>query len=806
MSSWVDVKLALRSLAHSPAYAAVALLMFTLGIGSAVFMFGAVNGYLIASLPFPESQRLVHVSMAEHASANDWESAPPRLVADWRREQRSFTDLAGFYFGTINLSGDDRPERYSGAFVTGPLFDVLGVPPALGRGLTEEDDRPGAPLSIVISGELWTHRFNEASDVIGTRVRVNGEDAEIVGVMPMGFRFPQREHVWVPQRVDLAALVFDGGVTMDVVGRLRVGVSATQANHELQSLYSAMVAEAPESTLPSQVSIRGLKDWYVDNGARHIILTLFFSVVLVLLIACTNVANLTLGRVAARRRELSVRATLGAGRARLVGGVMVELVVLASIGAAFGLMLGEWGGAVVDRLMADSQESPPYWVDMTADGRVVLFTVLAALGSAMVAGFIPAWRATGGDLNAGLRDGGYGSSDVRSGRMSRWLVVFQIALCCVLLIGAGLMLRSAANLNYADDGLGDRNAITGRIGLFETTHPDAAARWRSYEQLEQELAALPGVRSTAVASQLPLTGGGRIRYRPAGVEYVEQGDAPSTRWAAVTPGYFETFGVQLLQGRGFGAEDGQEAQSVAIVNAAFAAREWPDTDPVGQRIQLRYPDGVFVTVIGVVSDFVMSGDELYQGVEPAAFVPLAQDPVRFVSFAASVDGDPSNYANAVRAAMLRVDADTPIYWLRSFAEVTALVTFMSRLVATLLGIFAVIALLLAAAGVYSVLSTSVARSTREIGVRRALGASDETILRMIVGQGGRQYLVGISVGLMIAVGFAFVLASLLTGISPLDPVTFLSVPLMLGLVSLAAAWLPAKRALRIQPMEALRQE
>lgn len=802
-SYWFDMKLAMRSLARSPGYALVALMMFAFGIGLATFMFGAVKGYLLGALPFPESERIVHVGVGDDTG---WSGLPPRVFDEWTRSQSSFSALGGFSIGTVNLSGDDRPERYSGAFVTGALFEALGVVPIAGRTLTADDSRYGAPLVVVIGADLWRNRFNEAPDIVGRVVRVNGRDTEVVGVMPAGFRFPDDESIWVPQQQDLAALPLDGGFDVTVVGRLRDGIGPARALGELQAAHSGLLADAPGATIESAVYMRSLYDAYITDEPRTIILTLFASVVLVLLIACSNVANLTFARISARRRELAVRASLGAGRGRLVGGVVTEVLLLALAGGFLGVLIGEWAGAWVDGLLAASQERPPYWVDSSIDWRTIAFTIAAVFVSALVAGVMPAWRATRGDLNRGLRDGGHGTSDARLGRLSRTLVVVQIVLCCVLLVNAGLMLRSAMNLNSVDDGLGEHALITGRFGLFEANHPDAAARLRTFERLEAALAGLPGVRHATLTTALPLTDTGSVRYRRAEVAVETPADAPSARRTAVTPGYFDAFGIRIVRGRGFTAADRADAAPVAVVNAAFAAREWPQQDPIGRQVQLELPDGPLVTIVGVVADFAQRGSDLQYGARPGLFVPLSQLDVRFVSFAAAVDGEPAAYANAVRDAMLEVDADTPIYWLRTFAEVTALVTFMNRFLASLFGVFAMVALGLAASGVYAVLATAVAARTREIGIRRALGAQDRAIVRMVVGEGGRQYLVGIGVGIALAILFAQALAHTLIGVATFDPLTLAVVAGVLGAAAGLASWVPAKRALRVQPMVALRQD
>jgi len=802
-----DFKLALRSLARSPAYSFVAFTMFALGLGLTVFMFGGVKGYLLTQMPFPQPEQLVFIDLEEPATGSTEVSVPPFHFAAWRERQQVFEALAGYSIGTVNLTWDDGPERYSGAFVTEGLFETLRQPPALGRLFRAADMRPDAPLTIVIGADMWRHRFNEDPAIAGRRVRVNGQTAEIIGVMPAGFKFPMHEEVWVAQQQAIDPANPTDGVHLTVFARLRDGISPVQAGGALQVLHSALLAEFNDADTASRVALGPLRERFIPDTTRQVVTTLFVSVVLVLLIACSNVANLTLARVASRRREIAIRASLGAGRRRLIGGILLEVVLISLAGAALGLVLAELGGQAIDRAMLGADEMPAYWVDGTTDYTVVAFAFGAALFSALAAGFVPAWSASRGDLQAGLRDGSYGSSDGSGGRLARTLVVAQLVLCCVLLISAGLTLRSAINVNQVDDGLGQRNALTGRIGLFEATYPTAADQMRVYERIQEELAALPGARGATLTSALPMVGGGSTRFAPEGAEYQPGARLPGTNFIRAMPNLFDVFGVPLLRGRALSTDDHADAPRVAIVNASLAAREWPDTDAVGQRIRLGDTDGPLVTIVGVVANFIQHGADFTEaGIRPALYVPLAQDTVRFVSFAVATDSDPHLLAGPVREAMRRAEPETPIYWLRSFTEVTTMATFMQRLLAILFSVFAVIGLTLAATGMYAVMASAVAQRTREIGVRRALGASDRIIMRMILGQSGRQYLIGISLGLLLAAGFARMLASILVGVHALDPLTFGGVVALLGLIVALAAWLPARGALKIEPMVALRQD
>lgn len=799
---WFDFRMALRVLARSPGYTLVSVMVLALGLGLTIFMFSAVKGFMLSPLPFPEPERIVQVGTVEPGPVLDNVSAPSQYFEEWREHQQVVERLAGYYSGTVNLSGDDRPERYSGAYVTADFFAVLGVAPARGRSFVPEDEYRGAPTVVLISDQLWRHRYNEASDIVGTRIRVNGRDAEIVGVMPPGFHFPQVEDVWVPRT--------EGNeFPLVAFGRLPAGVTVPQARSAMQALHAEVHrrqprAEAPEEAEP--IAVRPLTEEYVNEITRRIVLTLFASVVFVLLIACANAANLTLGRVAARRREIAIRASLGAGRARLVGGILVESLLVGLAGAAIGVVLAEWGGAQMDRWLLSVEATLPYWVDWSLDGKVIGFAAAAGLGSALVAGFLPAWRATRVDLNNALRDGGYGSSDARQGRLSRLLVTFQLGLCTVLLICAGLTLRSVTHLSAVDDGLGNHNALTGRIGLFETSHPEAAERADVYRQLEEALAELPGVRHATVASALPFTGAPSTPAARADAEIIPGTRPPGVRRVAVSPAYFDAFGIPLRQGRRFTAADDLDAPRVAIVNAAMAEREWPGRDAVGEQIRIGTAGDEVVTVVGVVGNFIHGHDDLRHGFLPAMYLPVAQEAPRFVSFAVAVHGDPHRLGEPVRDAMLRVDADTPIYWLRSYEQVLSVVTFDQRLIAYLFTIFGAIAVLLTVTGLYAVLSYAVGQRTREIGVRRALGAHDAGIVRMIIAQGWRQYLFGAGAGLLVAAAFAQLIRGELVGVSSFDPLTFGGVIGALGVIVLVSSFVPAKRALRVQPIVALRQD
>jgi putative ABC transport system permease protein len=799
-----EVRFALRALARAPWFTATCVLMLAAGLGLAMYMFGAINGFVLKPMPFMEAERLMYVGYEERGDPGDEAGIPLHDFVEYRAGQTRFEAVAGYYEGTVNLSDGERAERYDGVFATAELFGELGMRPHLGRLLQESDNRPGAPLAAVIGHALWVNRFSADPGVVGRAVRINGKDANVVGVLPPGFRFPRQHDVYVALALDLSGQRRHA-MSLEAFGRLLPGATVASARAELAAHLQRVNEAHPAERVADEVLVKPYGDVLISDETRMILWTMFAAVLMVLLIACANVANLMVARGAARQRELAIRGALGAGRRRLVLQVLAESVLITAAATLLGWVGAMLGGELTMRSILASEDPPVYWVTFTLGGVGVAFSIGVALLASVAAALLPAWEASRQSAAQAMRVGGAGSIG-RGARLGKVLVVLEVAVCMALLVGAGLTVRSVLKMQDYDLGVDVRNVLTGRVGLFDSAYPTRDDRRRFVEELQRQLEAIPGVESATLATSLPMMDTGKYFYHLDGREAPNDNAYPAT-WAAwVTPSYFDTFRFAPRAGRLFGSEDGAEAPRVAVVNESFARNAWGAGEAIGQRLRMNptQTDSSFATVIGVVPDTLQGDFEADD--RGTVFLPLAQQPAPFMSFAVRTQGDPYLASDAVRAAVRSVDADLPVYWLRSMDDWFDIALWDARLLAKLFGIFAVFALLLAVSGIYAVLAYAVNQRVREIGVRRALGARDKGILRMVMGQGGLQLLIGLAVGFVLALGFGRLLASFLFDLPSFDPVTFAAVAIVLGVVSLLAGWLPARRALRVEPMTALRYE
>lgn len=807
-----DLRFALRALLRSPVFTVVSILMLAVGIGLSIFMFGAINVYSLRPLPFDRPEQLVHVQYTDAQTGQRNLSMP---LLDWqelRGQQQSLEGLAGYSVGTMNLGGlDAAPERLSGAWVSADAFTTLGVQPQLGRPFADSDSAAGAAPVALIGQRLWQLHFNADPGVLGREVRINGTPTTIIGVMPERFTFPMTEAIWLPLSSDRVFAGTDAAPLVNGFGRLRAGISTTQAREDLGRLMAAMAAERSAPLRGDAIKLVALADHFILPQMREANTVMFVAVLLVLLIACANVASLVLGRFAERTRELAVRSALGASRGRLIVQVLAETLVVASIAT----VVGWYGADLAARLMRDTMAttpvSDPYWIDYSSDLRDVMFAAGIAVVAAVAAGLGPALRAGRIDAQAGLKQGqGIGTRTPTS----RFLVIGEVALCLALLGGAGVAIRSAISAQQVKLGIHTENILTGRIKLPDASYADANARLAFAEQLLPRLEALPGVDKVAFASTLPLMGYERQGYARVD-DVIERDTQLAQAWASsVSDGFFDVFGIALREGRLFDAGDRADSTPVAIISAKLANAAWPGESAIGKRLRLspRDADSPWLQVVGVVEDSVQA-DYLETASTIAAhrgdgnvFRPLRQQAPGFLSVAVHAQGDVAALAPALRDAVRAVDADQPVYWLRTMEEWRQQLFWGSDILAKLFTAFGLFALLLAVAGIYAVLSFDVSRRTREIGVRRALGASAGRVLGMVLRRGGRQALVGIAIGLPLAMLFGAALSGLMMPGSSADPRVYLVIVATLLGASVLAAIIPARRALRVDPMVALRDE
>ncbi|MGK7312718.1 MAG: ABC transporter permease [Candidatus Longimicrobiales bacterium M2_2A_002] len=809
------LKQSVRGLGRSRGLAVLAVLTLALGIGSTAFMFSIVHGALYRGLPFPDGDEIMRVHAANPVEGWDRGSVqyPDFLVQ--RAEQTSFEALAAGYSGTVNVSLGDRAVRYDGAFVTANTFDVLRVRPALGRTFLPGEDAMGAEPVAVLSHGAWQDDFGGDPSVIGRAVRVNGEPATVVGVMPAGFAFPEAQEVWVPMRRS-AAEERGADIGVLVYGRLKDGVSPEAAQAELAAIAARLEAEFPEHNENLGVNVMPFTEMNAETTT--ILLTMLAAVMLILLVACVNVANLLLARTSTRTREIAVRTAMGAGRGRLIGQLIAEAAVLAFAGAALGAAAAWVAMHWFSNAIAHTE--PPFWFVFTVDGPILAFTALVAIFAAVVSGVIPGIKATGGDLQGILQDDSRGSSSMRIGRISRALVVGEIALSLGLLVVAGLMAKGILERRSLDLPFPTESVFTARFGLFESEYPDAPARQLVYDDLLAGLRSDPAIAAAALTNSLPGTGAAENRIALQGEAYAEATDQPEARVSMVSAGFFETFDAQPLRGRVIDERDTPGSLPVAVINESFAEDLFGAEDPIGRQIRVGAIDrsetldgeaageAPWRTVVGVVPDLAMEGVYMEPGDSPRGlYVPLTQDDARFMSIAVRPRAAQAmSITPTVRRTVLRAAPDTPLYWVWTLQEGIARDLWVVDVFGSIMITFGLIALVMATAGLYGVTAFSVGRRTHEVGIRMAMGAATRDVMRLILRQGAVQIGIGLVLGLGIAAGLAMALREILFRVEPLDPGVWVGITALLATTALVASAIPAMRASRVDPARALRRD
>jgi len=801
-----DLRYSLRLLAREPGFAILAVLTLALGIGAATAIFTVVDSVLLRPLPYKDSGRLVVALHGPDASS----PVSPADFADYRRDARSFEGLSAAQAWGVTIGSGDRPERVSALQVSADMMDLLGVPPLLGRTFVPGEDEAGRARVVVLGYGLWQRRFGTNPAIVGSDILLDGQLYTVVGVMPPSFRFAPfwqtRAELWAPLALTARRDDRDGR-SLRVFGRLRPGVSLAQAQQEMTAIASRLEREHPSTNTGIAITIRPLLDKVVA-GVRGTLLALMAMVTCVLLIACANVASSTLARASGRQQEVAVRLALGASPWRVVRQLLTESLLLAMAGSVLGLVAASWGVSwLMSRLPPGSL---PRQQDVGFDLRIYLAATIATVIAGVVTGLVPARQITRPQLSAvfqGARGATEGAARTRTRRL---LVAGEVALAFVLLVGAGLMGRTLLSLATVDPGFRiERLAVAG-LSLAGTPYAAPAARYPMYQRFRERFAALPGVISVSAVNHLPIAGdvwtlGYTIEGRPA----PPAGDRWSAIYRVVDPGYFATIGLPLVDGRDFSDADRAGAMPVAIVNRSMAERRWPGESPIGRRFRLPGPGNqeAPLTIVGVVGtarqrDWTAAPDD-------EVFVALAQRSAEFglssLTFVLRTSGRPDAVAAAIPAAAAEVDRSVPISDATTMEGVVADAIWRQRLTAQLTAIFAAIALVLAAIGIYAAVAYSVAKRTREFGVRIALGGTPRQVQRLAVIDGLKPILPGAAVGVAAALLAARAAERLLYGVPPVDPVSFGGSLLVLIACAIAAAWLPARRASRQDPMAALRQ-
>ena len=802
-----DIRFALRGLAKKPAFTVIAVLTLALGIGANTAIFSVVNAVLLRPLPVKEPDRLMTFWLSAPAQGLQHMDLNPAMFAYYRNRTRTFESLGAFETGEFSLTGGGEPEAVPGAVVTFEYFNVLGREPLHGRTFTAQEDTPGNNHVVLLSYGLWQRRFGGNKNIVGQSINVDNEPTTVVGIMPPDFDFPDpaerasssgHVQLWVPKGLDPQNA---NSYNLLAVGRLKPGANSDEAKKELDSLYQAYSAEsgvrigiAPESSvttvlIPWQQNIVG--------EVRRPLLVLLGAIALVLLIACANLTNLMLARAASRSRDLAVRQCLGASALRIVRQSLTESLLLSFIGTLVGVLLAVW---IVTALKSLVSSQIPHVETARIDATVLLFTVAIMLLTGALCGLAPALHSARTNLQDAIRSASRGSTSGSNKRLNNVFVVSQLALSLVLLIGAALFLQSFRNLLSVNPGFRADNVLMARVSLPEQKYKDTAQTESFYNQLRQNVGSLPGVQAIELCQVVPFSGGGG--GAPFAVEGFEHEQSKVAWLRSSTPGYFNAMGMPILKGRGFESNDTATSLPVAIVDESLARKYSAQGDLVGKR--LRVGDGPWLTIVGIVPN--VKNRKLDEAAWPYVYRPYSQWVRRETMLVVRSEIDPTIIAGNIRQEVAKLDPELPLSRVSTIRQAMDRSLVTTRLTNWLLTGFAAMALLLALTGIYGVMSLNVANRRGEFGIRLALGAQTANVLKLILGQGLKLAIVGVVLGLLAAMAFTRLLQGLLFGIGASDPLTFALIAALLVGVALLACWIPARRATKVDPLEALRSE
>jgi predicted permease len=811
MSLWQDLRFAIRLLFKDRWFTLVAASALALGIGVNNTVFTLMNAVLIRGLPFDDPDRIM--SLGTRDARNRDRGVSYLEFQDWKAGTHAFAGLAAFQGSTMNVSDEGRaPERFAGPYISANAFRLIGVKPALGRDFLPEEDQPGAAAVVLLGNGVWKNRYGSDPSVVGRTIKVNEQPATVIGVMPAGFKFPINADLWMPL-VNLAGLADQKREqrNFESFGRLAPGVTMTQAQSELKTIAARLAHDFPATNKDVSPTVMTFNERYNGGNIRLVFLTLMGAVSFVLLIACANVANLLLARSANRAREISVRVSLGATRVRIVRQLLVESVLLALLSGVLGFALSIVGIRLFDAAVADVGK--PYWIQFTFDGRVFAFLAAICLGTGVIFGLAPALHVSKTDINEVLKEGGRSGSGLRARRWTSVLIVVELALTLVLLAGAGFMMRSFLALYRLDLGVETSHLLTMRLQLPNRKYPTPEQRRDFYQRLENRLAAMGNVQGVTVTTNPPMSGGNGRQLVVEGREPSAGEQPPTVTQVMIGSRYFDTLGLRLARGRGFDELDGTAGHETAIVNQRFVAMYFAGEDPIGRRIRLTsevspgapVPPATVVTIVGI-SPTVRQRNFQEALPDPVVYVPMRSQAPAFATLMLRSPGDPAALTPAVREEVRAIDPDLPLFGILTMDQQLAQIRWQFTIFGTMFGVFALIALMVSAVGLYAVTAYSVSQRTQEIGVRMALGAQASQVLGLILRSATVQLAIGLTIGLAGAFGVGRLLQSLLVQTGSSDPITLIGITTLLTVVSLAACFWPARRATRLDPVHALRYE
>jgi putative ABC transport system permease protein len=802
-----DLRYALRMLVKTPGFTAVAVVTLGLAIGANTAIFSVVNAVLLRPLPYPHSEQLVRVfgSQPQLALA----PSSPANFLEWKDENQVFERIGTYVGQGFNLLGGDKPERVIGARVSADLLQLMGVQAALGRLFTNDEDQEGRGQVVILSHDFWRSRFGGDANTVRQTITLNDQSYTVIGVMPAGFAFPStRTQAWVPIAFNAAERKTRDTNFIDVVARLKPGVSIEQARANMNAVARSQAERYPKTNTGVGVKVVSLRE-HIVGDVRPMLVVLLGAVAFVLLIACANVANLLLARAATRQREMAIRGALGASRSRVVRLLLTESVLLAVVGGAVGLLLAIWS---LDLLVSLKPANLPRLAEIGVNRTVFLFTLTVSVVTGLLFGVAPALQVSKMDLNEGLKESSRGGTDSpRRHRVRALLVVSEVALSLVLLVGAGLMIRSFSRLLAVDPGFKADHVLTAFVSLPVSKYPKREEQTAFFDRLLERLRNAPGVSAAGLVTDIPLYGGSSTGFDVEGHPEAAPGTRPMTEYRLINSDYFAAMGMKLVKGRAFSRYDNEAAPSVVIINETMAARYFAGEDPIGRRLYLSGDPKDLREIVGVVGDVRNYGVDAE--VKPEVYVPFLQSAPNYLSGVVSAMTivvrsaiEPTALAAALREQVQALDKDQPVSEIRTMEWYLADSMAQRRFNMFLLGAFAGLALVLAAVGIYGVIAYTVTQRTHEMGIRIALGAKGGDILRLVFGNAMTTTLIGIALGLGAAFPLTRLLRSLLYQVSPTDPVVFAAIPLLLLSVAVIATYLPARRATRVDPIQALRTE
>jgi putative ABC transport system permease protein len=804
-SIWQDLRYAVRTLRKNPAFTFVAAFTIALGIGANTTIFSTLSATFFSPFSFPTTYRLT-VLWEQNPEVGIYRgSVAPGNFKDWREQNQTFDDLIAIDKLYFDFMKGDTLERYLGYRVSAGFFDALQAKPLYGRTFTADEVKPGNEQLIVLSNKLWKKQFAADPSIVNQTLTVNGKSFTIIGVMPESFTFPLNGgELWSPLIFDDKALTNRDNHYLQVIGLLKPGITIEQARANLNAIAARAAQEFPESNSGKSVSVQSLTQDFT-RGVRVAVPAMFGSVGFVLLIACANIANLLLVRGAARQKEMAIRLAMGASRWRLFRQLLTESLLLAILGGAIGLFLSVWGiEALAKGIPEEFSKFIPGWHNLGINGAAFIFTLIASVVTGLLFGLIPALQTTKPDLHTTLKESGKGASGKATRNIARnSLIVAEVALSLILLIGAGLMIRTFLNLIQGDFGFDPTTVLKMRVSLTSDSYQKPEQRLNFYNQLLGRLESLPGVVHAAAINNVPMGGSNNssFAYRIGQTVYA-QNQRPDIRYRVVTPNYFETMHLQLKEGRNFTAQDRTDAPQVAIVNEAFVKRFFPTSSPIGE--QINFGGEQSKEIIGVTRNVM--NEDMDEFIDPEAYIPYTQAILYSFDLVLRTTNDPTALTPAIRSEVAQLDKLLPLFEVKTMNQMIAERMSPKRLMTFMLAVFAGIALLLAAVGIYAVMSYTVTQRTHEIGIRMALGAQAANIFRLVVGHGVLLTGIGLIIGLAGALAMTRALSGLLYGVTATDAITFIGITVLLAFIALAACYFPARRATKVEPVVALRHE